>query len=159
MGRQPSRQHYLFKVKKCSQADNHLIWTDEWDENNYENNDILDDTKKWIVIKEKGVYLFYMQANFQLNATSILLQTNSTKVDLKLRVIFHYGEGTETFAAAHDTQTVSAGMQDAKLNTFLKMDLNISSKLSVQAYPCNMVTNSPKPFSTYITLIKWSDDW
>lgn len=120
----------------------------------------MDDTNKWIVIKEKGVYLFYIQANFQLKFNS-----SFTKVDLKLNVHFDYGEGTQIFAAAHDTvvkaDTVVENdtVQDAKLNTFLKMDLNSNSKLSVTAFPCDRVGISPKPFSTYITLIKWSDDW
>nr|XP_055055408.1 uncharacterized protein si:dkey-220k22.3 [Misgurnus anguillicaudatus] len=153
-----SGQHFLYKALICNETDNHLVWNNEW-KIDQENDTLLDDTQKWLVIKENGTYLFYMQANFQLNGTSILLKTNNPKVDLKLLVVFNFSEGTEIFAAAHDTQTVSAGLQDAKLNTFLKMDLKSKSKLSVKAFPCDMVNNSPKPFSTYITLIKWSDDW
>lgn len=131
-----------------------MIWEDEWAENREKSETVLDSSNMWIVIREKGVYLFYIQANFQLKYSE----------ERKLLVDFDYsngtGDDTQIFAAAHDTRVVnSSEVLDAKLNTFLKMDLNSRSRLSVRAFPSDAVTTAARPFSTFITLIKLADDW
>ncbi|XP_056601554.1 uncharacterized protein si:dkey-220k22.3 [Triplophysa dalaica] len=155
-GRKSSREHWLVKAQRFNEKDGRLIWEDEWAENRNKSERILDHTNMWMVIREKGVYLLYIQANFKLKYSE----------ERKLLVDFEYSNGTHTqddaqiFAAAHDTQVVnSSEVQDAKLNTFLKMDLNSGSRLSVRAFPSDAVTTAARPFSTFITLIKWADDW
>lgn len=144
------------KAREINQKDGRLIWEDEWAANRDKSETILDHTNMWIVIREKGVYLFYIQANFQLKYSE----------ERKLLVDFDYSNGTHTqddtqiFAAAHDARVVnSSEVLDAKLNTFLKMDLNSRSRLSVRAFPSDAVITAARPFSTFITLIKWADDW
>ncbi|XP_051552675.1 uncharacterized protein si:dkey-220k22.3 [Myxocyprinus asiaticus] len=152
--RQPSREHWLLKADHCSHESGHLKWEDEWAE--HRNESILDHTHTWIVIRESGVYLVYIQVNFKLK-TQI---NSSSPVELKLLVDFNYGEGTQMFAAAHDTQLVSANtVQDAKLYTFLLMNMKSANQLSVRAFPGELVNIDPRPFSTYITFLKWSDSW
>ncbi|KAA0717102.1 hypothetical protein E1301_Tti014435 [Triplophysa tibetana] len=155
-GRKSSREHWLLKAQSFNKKDSRLIWEEEWAEIGNKNERILDHTNMWMVIREKGVYLLYIQANFKLKYSE----------ERKLLVDFDYSNGTnaqhdaQIFAAAHDTQVVnSSEVQDAKLNTFLKMDLNSGSRLSVRAFPSDAVTTAARPFSTFITLIKWADDW
>ncbi|XP_051969627.1 uncharacterized protein LOC127634204 [Xyrauchen texanus] len=152
--RQPSREYWLLKAYHYNQTSGHLKWTDEWEE--HRNESILDNEHMWIVIRESGVYLVYIQVNFKLKTQS----NSSSPVELKLLVDFNYGENTQIFAAAHDTQMVSANtVQDAKLHTFLLMNMKLANQLSVRAFPSDMVNIDARPISTYITFLKWSDSW
>lgn len=105
-----------------------------------------------MIIREKGVYLVYIQVNFQLNST------NST-VELKILVDFSSDGKKQLFAAAHDTQVVINPHQEAKLNTFLLMKMQPTSQLSVRVFPSKFVNFDPQPFSSFITIVKWADDW
>ncbi|XP_051521843.1 uncharacterized protein LOC127422390 [Myxocyprinus asiaticus] len=155
---QPSREHWLLKAYSCSQADGRLMWENEWEGHRNESESIQDHTGKWIVIQESGVYLVYIQVNFKLKTHSN--SSSPTSVELKLLVDLNYGESTQMFAAAHDTQMVNANtVQDAKLNTFLLMNMKSTNQLSVRAFPSDMVNIDSRPFSTYITILKWSDSW
>ncbi|XP_051965859.1 uncharacterized protein si:dkey-220k22.3 [Xyrauchen texanus] len=154
---QRSREHWLLKAHSCSQTDGSLMWENEWEGHRNES-EILDHTGKWIVIQESGVYLVYIQVNFKLKTHSN--SSSPTSVELKLLVHFNYGENTQMFAAAHDTQMVNANtVQDAKLNAFLLMYMKSTNQLSVRTFPSDMVNIDSRPFSTYITILKWSDSW
>ncbi|XP_016418793.1 uncharacterized protein LOC107748507 [Sinocyclocheilus rhinocerous] len=153
---QVSQEHWLLKAQSYSQADHRLIWEDEWLGYRDESESILDQTNMWMVIREKGVYLVYIQANFILKPQ----KNNSSTVELKIVVDFSYDGTKEVFSAAHDTQVVSDNsFPDAKLNTFLLMKMQSTSQLSVRVFPSHLVNYQPRPFSTFITIIKWADDW
>ncbi|XDV20758.1 hypothetical protein PO909_026020 [Leuciscus waleckii] len=151
---QVSRGKWLLKVQACNHIDNRLVWDDEWEDHRNNGESILDHNKTWIVIREKGVYLVYIQVNFALP------QKNSTyTVDLKLLVDLNY-EQPEMFSATHDTQVVNANTsQDAKLNTFHLIYMQSTSQLSVRVFPSDLVNYETRPFSTFITIIKWADNW
>ncbi|KAL0193383.1 hypothetical protein M9458_011679, partial [Cirrhinus mrigala] len=120
-----------------------LVWEDEWRGYRNDNKSILDHTNMSMVIREKGVYL----------------KDNNYTVDLKILVDFNGGT-EDVFSAAHDTKVVNGNSHpDAKLNTFLLMKMDSSSKLSVRVFPSNLVDFQPRPFSTFITIIKWANDW
>ncbi|XP_050966375.1 uncharacterized protein si:dkey-220k22.3 isoform X2 [Labeo rohita] len=148
---QVSREYWLLTARE--QRDDCLVWEDEWRGYRNGSESILDHTKMSMVIREKGAYLVYIQANFVLRS-----QNNSNSaVDLKILVGLN---GEDMFSAAHDTQMVyGSSTPDAKLNTFLLMKMDSSSKLSVKVRPSNLVNFQPRPFSTFITIIKWADDW
>ncbi|KAK7164600.1 hypothetical protein R3I94_003094 [Phoxinus phoxinus] len=150
---QVSREKWLLKA--CNHTDNRLVWDDEWEKHRNQNDSILDHNKTWMVIREKGVYLVYIQANF------VLKQKNSeSTVELKLLVDINYGENPEIFSAAHDTQVVNVNTSpDAKLNTFLLMYMQSTNQLSVRVFPSDLVNYDSEPFSTFITIVKWADDW
>lgn len=137
-------------------TDNRLVWDDEWEDNRNLRESILDHNKTWIVIREKGVYLVYIQANFVLKP-----QKNSdSSVELKLLVDLSYDGKPEMFSAAHDTQVVNVNTSpDAKLNTFLLMYMQSTNQLSVRVFPSDLVNYDPQPFSTFITIIKLADNW
>lgn len=147
---------YLLQAQNYSAADHRLIWEDEWLGYRNESESILDQTNMWMVIREKGVYLVYIQANFILNPR----KNNGSTVELKILVDFSYGGQKEIFSAAHDTQVVSVNSSpDAKLNTFLLMKMQSTSQLSVRVFPSHLVNYQPRPFSTFITIIKLADNW
>ncbi len=108
-----------------------------------------------MIIREKGVYLVYIQVNFQLKPQ----KDNSSTVELKILVDFSSDGEKQIFAAAHDTQVVIDPPQDAKLNTFLLMKIQSTSQLSVRVSPSEFVNFDPQPFSSFITIVKWADDW
>lgn len=115
---------------------------------------ILDHNKTWIILPKEGVYLVYVQVNFNLQP-----QNTSSKVEVKFQVDFDDGDREEIFSAAHDTRVVNENYQDAMLNTFLLMHMNkASNRLSVRAFPSDQLNYQPRPFSTYITIIKWADN-
>ncbi|XP_048043836.1 uncharacterized protein si:dkey-220k22.3 isoform X2 [Megalobrama amblycephala] len=148
---QVSQEKWLLKA--CNHTDNRLVWDDEWEAHKSRGESILDQNRTWIVVREKGVYLVYVQANFELKP-----QKDTEK--LNLLVELNYGEKTEIFTAAHDTRVVNGNTSiDAKLNTFLLMYMQSTNQLSVRAYPSNLVNYNARPFSTFITIIKWADDW
>ncbi|NP_001313532.1 uncharacterized protein LOC796870 [Danio rerio] len=136
-------------------SDSRLIWEDEWEEKRKDDESILDHNKTWIILPKEGVYLVYVQVNFNLQP-----QKNSTsKVEVKFQVDFDDGDREEIFSAAHDTRVVNENFQDAMLNTFLLMHMNkASNRLSVRAFPSDQLNYQPRPFSTYITIIKWADN-
>ncbi|XP_073696865.1 uncharacterized protein [Garra rufa] len=149
---QVSSEHYLLIAQ--NQRDDRLIWEDEWRGYGNESKGILDPTNMWMVFREKGVYLVYIQANFLLKPES------SSTVELKILVDLRYNGEQHVFSAAHDTQVVNYNSpQDAKLNTFLLMKMESLSQLSVRVYPSHLVNYQPRPFSTFITIIKWADNW
>ncbi|XP_067296256.1 uncharacterized protein si:dkey-220k22.3 [Pseudorasbora parva] len=150
---QVSRESWLLKA--YSHTDNRLVWEDEWGFQRDVNESILDHNKTWIVIREKGVYLVYIQVNFDLSSQ----ENKNSSLDLKLIVEFRYEEKTELFSAAHDRVVNDNTNPDAKLNTFLLMSMNSANQFSVQVYPSDMVNYQPRPFSTFITIIKWADTW
>uniref|UniRef100_A0A9J8DK56 Si:dkey-220k22.3 n=1 Tax=Cyprinus carpio carpio TaxID=630221 RepID=A0A9J8DK56_CYPCA len=152
---QISQEHWLLKAQNYSQADHRLVWEDEWLGYRVERERILDQTNMWMVIREKGVYLVYIQANFILRTE----KNSSSTVELKIIVDLSYDGKKEMFSAAHDTQVVSDNSPDAKLNTFLLMKLQSTSQLSVRVFPSHLVNYQPRPFSTFITIIKWADNW
>ncbi|KAK9975014.1 hypothetical protein ABG768_023078 [Culter alburnus] len=148
---QVSQEKWLLKA--CNHTDNRLVWDDEWEAHKSRGESILDQNRTWIVVREKGVYLVYVQANFELKP-----QKDTEK--LNLLVDLNYGEKTEIFTAAHDTWVVNGNTSiDAKLNTFLLMYMQSTNQLSVRVYPSNLVNYNARPFSTFITIIKWADDW
>ncbi|XP_058632211.1 uncharacterized protein si:dkey-220k22.3 isoform X2 [Onychostoma macrolepis] len=150
-----SREHWLFTARGYNPTDDCLIWEDEWHGYSDKTASILDHTNMLMVIREKGVYLVYIQVNFQLN----LQKDNSSTVELKILVDFISDGEKQLFAAAQDTQVVTDSPQDAKLNTFLLMKMQPTSQLSVRVFPSQSVNCKPQPFSSFITIIKWADDW
>ncbi|KAG1926524.1 hypothetical protein F2P79_024840 [Pimephales promelas] len=154
MLRQVSREKWLLKAR--NHTDNRLVWDDEWEYLWNQSGSILDPNKTWMVIQEKGVYLVYIQVNFVLKP-----QKNSdSTVELKLLVDLNYGGNSDIFSAAHATQVVNVNTSpDAKLNTFLLMYMEVTNQFSVRVFPSDLVNYDPLPFSTFITIIKWGDDW
>lgn len=149
-----SQEKWLLKA--CSHIDNLLVWEDEWKDHRIQGESILDHNKTWIVIRDIGVYLVYIQVNFDIKPQ----KNNNSTVDLKLLVDLKYDEKRETFAAAHDTQVVNDNtFPDAKLNTFLVIYMQKTSQLSVRVFPSDLVNYQPRPFSTFISIIKWADNW
>ncbi|XP_051749281.1 uncharacterized protein si:dkey-220k22.3 [Ctenopharyngodon idella] len=146
---QVSREKWLLKA--CNHTNDRLVWDEEWEDHKSPGKSILDQNKTWLVVQENGVYLVYIQANFEL-------KPQKDTVKLNLLVDLNYGEKTEIFTAAHDTQVVNGNKPvDAKLNTFLLMYMQSTNQLSVRVYPSNLVNYNPRPFSTFITIIKWAD--
>lgn len=146
---------YAPNPQACNHTDDRLVWDDEFEALRSQGKNILDHTKTWIVVREKGVYLVYIQVNFELKLPT---DSNST-VKLNLLVDLNYGERKEIFSAAHDPQVVNSMFRDAKLNTFLLMYLESTNQLSVRVFPGDLVIYEARPFSTFITIIKWADDW
>lgn len=135
--------------------DNCLIWEDEWHGYRDKKESILDPTNMSMIIQEKGVYLVYIQVNFQLNPQNY----RSSTVELKMLVDFSSDGEKQLFAAAQDTQVVISSHQDAKLNTFLLMKMQPTSQLSVRVFPSEFVNYKPQPISSFITIVKWADGW
>ncbi|XP_016310604.1 uncharacterized protein LOC107664525 [Sinocyclocheilus anshuiensis] len=152
---QVSQEHWLLTARGYNQTGDCLIWEDEWHGYRDKNESILDHTNMSMIIREKGVYLVYIQVNFQLNPQ----KNSSSTVELKILVYFSSDGEKQLFAAAHDTQVVIDSPQDAKLNTFLLMKMQPTSQLSVRVFPSEFVNCTPQPFSSFITIIKWADDW
>ncbi|XP_026067223.1 uncharacterized protein LOC113049257 [Carassius auratus] len=151
-----SQEHWLLKARGYNQTNDYLIWEDEWHGYRNKNESVLDHTKMSMIVREKGVYLVYIQVNFQLDPQKI---TDST-VELKILVYFTSDGEEQLFAAAQDTQVViDSDLQDAKLNTFLLMKMQPKSQLSVRVFPSEFVNCKPQPFSSFITIIKWADNW
>ncbi|KAK2912049.1 hypothetical protein QQF64_027958 [Cirrhinus molitorella] len=151
---QVSRENWLLKAQ--NQIGDRLVWEDEWRGYGNKSKSILDSTNMWMVFQEKGVYLVYIQVNFVLKSRNV----SSSALDLRIWVDLNDNVEQSTFSAAHDTQVVNGNSDpDAKLNTFLLMKMKSSSQLSVRVNPSSLVNWQPRPFSTFITIIKWADDW
>lgn len=117
-------------------------------------NDIsLDDSKMWITVEKQGVYLAYVQLTYSLKNDS-----KRSNVDLTLKVVFSYTEGTEEFTGAFDTRQFTETERDAHLSAFLLLHMKAGNRLSIQAHPNDMIKyNDIRPFSSYITIIRYAD--
>ncbi|KTF91538.1 hypothetical protein cypCar_00014504, partial [Cyprinus carpio] len=153
--RQVSQEHWLLTARGYNREDDCLIWEDEWHGYRDNTKSVLDHTNMSMIVREKGVYLVYIQVNFQLNPQN----SSSSAVELKILVDFSSDGKKQLFAAAQDTQVVVDSPQDAKLNTFLLMKMQPASQLSVRVFPSEFVNCKPQPFSSFITIIKWADNW
>ncbi|XP_043095838.1 uncharacterized protein si:dkey-220k22.3 [Puntigrus tetrazona] len=148
-----SREQWLLTARDYN-TNNYLIWEDEWRGYTDLHESILDQSNVSMVIQEKGVYLVYIQINFQLHP-----QKDKTSTELKILVDFGFDGKKELYSAAHDTQNVSVPYHEAKLNTFLLMKMQPTSQLSVKVFPSECVNYTPRPFSSFITIVKWADNW
>ncbi|XP_072548881.1 uncharacterized protein [Salminus brasiliensis] len=158
-----SRKAYgLFKVdrnennsvaydNKSKNEQDHLTWAEEFQNSNL----ILDPSRKWIIVEERGVYLIYLQVTY----TSKIVNTlNSDTLNLELFVDFNYTEGKQEFSAAFDTQKLTENTQEAHLSIFFLLHMNPKEKLAVRAYPVDKISNdNTRPISSYITIVRYAD--
>ncbi|KAL7838196.1 hypothetical protein AOLI_G00266000 [Acnodon oligacanthus] len=125
-----------------------------WEEECCVNHLILDENKTWITVKEKGIYLIYVHVTYDLIGNGI--------VDLQLFVNFSYTgkEGMEhqETAADFDTRELTETAQDASLSAFLLLNMRPMEQLSVKVSAINLINyDDTRPFSTYISIIRYSD--
>ncbi|TRY99305.1 hypothetical protein DNTS_003994 [Danionella cerebrum] len=149
--RQVPKQQWLLKAYNHTD-ENRLMWEHEWDSHSHSEMSLVNST--WIAVQKQGVYLIYIQANYALNKPV----TSDQTVELRLLLDFFYGENIELFTAAHDSRVVSDVSSDAMLSTFFLMNMQASNRFSVRAIPSDQLMYDPRPFSTFITMVKLADD-
>lgn len=111
------------------------------------------DDKTWITVEKQGVYLVYVQLTYSLKNTLKL-----STVDLMLNVVIWYPDQTEELSGAFETRQISEKETDAHLSAFILLKMDSKERLSIQAHPKAMIKyNDIRPFSSYITIIRYAD--
>ncbi|XP_062845273.1 uncharacterized protein si:dkey-220k22.3 [Trichomycterus rosablanca] len=142
-----SKAHVLLKVKNTTE-DGLLVWEDEWRASKI----LLDETETWITVKERGVYLIFIQVTYAL-----VKDGDSTTVDLKVIVDLNFTENRQQFAAAFDTRHLSSADQDAHLTSLFLIEMKAGEKISVSASPKKWISTEPRPFCSFITIVRYAD--
>ncbi|XP_037389143.1 uncharacterized protein si:dkey-220k22.3 isoform X2 [Pygocentrus nattereri] len=143
-----SKAQGIFKVDGFQ--DNFLTWEEECCVSHI----ILDQNKKWITVKEKGIYLIYVHVTYGLKG-------NGT-VELRLFVNFNYtgngGMARQETAADFDTRELTEKEQDASLSAFLLLNMRPMEQLSVHVSAKDLINyNDIRPFTNYISIIRYAD--
>ncbi|KAG9281735.1 hypothetical protein AMEX_G297 [Astyanax mexicanus] len=125
-----------------------LVWAEEF----HASNIVLNSSNKWISVKERGVYLIYLQVTFDLNLIN-------DSVDLELIVDFAWNDnGIQEFAAVYDTRKHTKKNEEAHLSTFLLLHMNAQDRLAVRANPNDKIQyTDTRPITSYITIVKYAD--
>lgn len=125
-----------------------LLWESEW---RVTGQIFLDETETWITVKERGVYLIFIQVTYNLEKDG-----NNTTVDINFIVDFNFTDGKQQFDAAFDTRQVNS-KQDAHLTSLLLIEMEAGEKISVLALPKETIDLTSRPLSSFITIVRYSD--
>ncbi|KAL6463760.1 hypothetical protein MHYP_G00281510 [Metynnis hypsauchen] len=124
-----------------------------WEEECCVSHLILDRNKTWITVKEKGIYLIYVHVTYGLKGNG--------RKDLRLIVNFNYtgdkGMEQQEIAADFDTRELTETEQDASLSAFLLLNMSPMEQLSVRVSEENLIKRDIRPFTNYISIIRYAD--
>ncbi|KAI4877410.1 hypothetical protein NFI96_011709, partial [Prochilodus magdalenae] len=124
-----------------------------WEEECCSEHLILEQNQTLITVKEKAVYLIYLQVTYSL-------KKGNDSIDLQLFVDFNFTESSkpQELLAAFDTRKLTEQEQDARLSAFFLLNMQAMEKLSVRALPKNQTKCAEnQPFSSYISIVKYAD--
>lgn len=126
-----------------------------WIKDSCGDNVYLDESKTTITVRERGVYLAYVQLTYKLRKTALQSDLN---LNLRLLVKFNYDEATDDFSAAFDTRQLTEKDTDSHLSAFILLKMNPNNSFSVSAEPKERIRyDDIRPFSSYITIIQYAD--
>lgn len=110
----------------------------------------LNERNIWMTVQEAGVYLVYVQLTYGLKTSS--------RVDLSMILEFSYAESTDEFTGAFDTRQPTEKEQDAHLSKFFLLKMKAGNRLSIKAYPKDMIRyDDDRPFTSYVTIVRYAD--
>ncbi|KAG7480534.1 hypothetical protein MATL_G00057270 [Megalops atlanticus] len=108
----------------------------------------------WISVKERGLYLLFVQATFKVTSTT-------TTTNLMLRVDVQYEERTDMFSAIFKTfcgsQACEEEQSDVVLSKPILLRMHPGDNLTVVTSHRELVDYTRYPISTFLTLFKYSD--
>lgn len=114
----------------------------------------LDESKSYIFVEKKGIYLIYLQTTYVLKKK----HNANNSVNLDFFLDFNHTENTMELAAAFDNRQLMENEQDAHLSAFLLLNMQANEYLSVRVHPEEQLKfDDHRPFSSYITIIRFAD--
>ncbi|XP_060719576.1 uncharacterized protein si:dkey-220k22.3 [Tachysurus vachellii] len=141
-----SRAYCLCKVINNTEKDEYLRWKKMW----CDNISLNESNNIWMTVQETGVYMVYVQLTYGLKTSS--------RVDLSMILEFSYAEGTEEFTGAFDTRQPTENEQDAHLSKFFLLKMKAGNRLSIKAYPKDMIKyDDHHPFTSFVTIVRYAD--
>ncbi|XP_036381791.1 uncharacterized protein si:dkey-220k22.3 [Megalops cyprinoides] len=128
-----------------------LMWTS--DPENPSEGLSLSPNRTWISVKERGLYLLFVQATFKV--------TTTTTTNLMLRVDVQYEERTDMFSAIFKTycgsQACVEEQSDVVLSKPILLRMHPGDNLTVVTSHRELVDYTRYPIPTFLTLFKYSD--